>query len=144
RLWTSRTKEDLTGTPADAAAKVYRDDLAAIDQAADHIARVLNTVPGHVNGRAEAQTGVPELVVRIRPADAARYGLRNAQILEAVHAAYQGAEVGQVYDRNRVIPLVVVLEPKARSDPDTVAQLWLFIPNSPSKSAGSEFRATSS
>lgn len=138
---TERIKEVLTGSPAAVAVQVYGDDLAAVDQASDAIARVLNTVPGHVNVHAEAQTGVPELVVRVRPADAARYGLRNAQVLEAVHAAYQGAEVGQVYEGNRVIALVVQLEPRVRNDPETVADLWLSVPGSPSKGGGVEARA---
>ena len=48
--------------------------------------------------------------------------------------AYEGggAEVGQVYDRNRVIPLVVQLEPKVRNDLETVANLWLSVPHSSS------------
>ena len=79
--------------------------------------------------RAEAQTGAPELVVRIRPADAARHGLRQGQILDAIHAAYQGAEVGQVFDRNRIIDLTVILEPKSRSHAETVANLWLSVMN---------------
>jgi CzcA family heavy metal efflux pump len=127
---TERIKEVLSGTPAAVAVKIYGDDLSAIDQAADTIARALNTVPGNVNVLPEAQTGVPELVVRVRSADAARYGLRNGQVLDALHAAYQGAEVGQVYDRNRVIPLVVQLEPKVRNDLETVANLWLSVPRS--------------
>ncbi|HLJ95635.1 MAG TPA: efflux RND transporter permease subunit [Gemmataceae bacterium] len=125
---TERIKEVLSGTTAAVAVKVYGEDLPAIDQAADRIARVLNSVPGHANVRPEAQTGVPELVVRVRSADAARYGLRNLPVLDALHAAYQGTEVGQVYDQNRIIPLVVQLEPKARNDPETVANLWLSVP----------------
>jgi CzcA family heavy metal efflux pump len=137
---TERIKEILSGTPAAVAVKVYGDDLSAVDRAAESIARVLTTVPGNVNARTEAQTGVPELVVRVRPADAARFGLRNAQILEAVHAAYQGAEVGQVYDRNRIIPLVVQLNSKARN-PETVASLWL---SAPTKGGSTEIRLASS
>jgi Cu/Ag efflux pump CusA len=128
---TERIKEVLSGTPAAVAVKVYGDNLPAVDQAAESIARVLSSIPGNTNVRAEAQTGAPELVVRMRPADAARHGLRNALILDAVHAAYQGAEVGHVFDRNRIIPLVVQLESQARNDPGSVANLWLTVPNSP-------------
>jgi CzcA family heavy metal efflux pump len=120
-----RIKETLSGTPAPVAIKVYGDDLAAIDRAADDIARALAKVPGNSNVHPEPQTGVPELVIRVRPDDAARFGLRNAVILDAVHAAYQGAEVAQVYDRNRIIDVVVILDPKTRSRPDLVAGLWL-------------------
>jgi CzcA family heavy metal efflux pump len=129
-----RIKETLSGTTAAVAVKVYGDDLAAIDRAAQDIARVLGTVrgrdglPAAVGLRVEAQAGSPELVVRVRPEDAARRGLRNAHVLDAVHAAYQGAEAGQVYDRNRVIDLAVILEPRARNDVDAVANLWLAVP----------------
>ena len=40
-----------------------------------------------------------------------------------MHAAYQGTQVAQAYDRNRIINLVVILDPKTRNDPDAVANL---------------------
>jgi CzcA family heavy metal efflux pump len=125
---TERIKETLSGSSAALAVKIFGDDLAKLDLAAADVARVLASVPGHDNVRIEPQTGSPELVVRVRPEDAARFGLRNAQVLEAVHAAYQGAEVGQVYDRNRIIDMAVILHPSARLDPDAVAGLWLSVP----------------
>lgn len=124
-----RIKETLSGTPAAVAVKVHGDDFAAVDETAAAIARVLGSIRGNANVLLEPQTGNPELVVRVRPDDAARFGLRNAQVLDAVHAAYQGAEVGQVYDRNRIIDLVVILDPKARADTETVANLWLSVPS---------------
>jgi Cu/Ag efflux pump CusA len=125
---TERIKETLSGTSGALAVKLYGDDLAAIDQAAEMVARVLGTVPGRDNVLIEPQTGAPELVIRIRSEDSARYGLRNAQVLDAIHTAFQGATVGQVYDRNRIIDLVVVLAGRSRADADTVANLWLSVP----------------
>jgi CzcA family heavy metal efflux pump len=125
---TERIKEVLTGTTSQVAVKIFGDDLAALDRTAIDVLRALNGVPGHDNVQLEQQTGVPELVVRVRPEDAARVGLRNAQILDALHAAYQGAEVGQVYDRNRIIDLTVILDPEVRRHPDRVADLWLSVP----------------
>src|SRR5207245_1913756 len=92
-----RIKETLTGTGAALAVKVYGDDFGAIERAAQKIVRALTGIEGSDNVHAEAQTGVPELVVRLRPRDAAPYELRNAHLLDALHTAYQGAEVGQVY-----------------------------------------------
>ena len=133
-----RIKETLSGTSGAVVVKVQGDDLAAIDRAAADVARVLNGIPGHDTVLVEPQTGTPELVVRVRPADAARYGLRSAQVLDAVHAALQGASAGQVYDRNRVVDLVVLLHPDARKDADAVANLWVAVPNfKPDPTAGS-------
>ena len=122
--------DSLSGSIAPVAVKVYGNDLAAVDRAAQDIARVLADVRGSVNARPETQTGQPELVIRVRPRDAARYGLRSIQILDAVHAAYQGAEVGQTYKGNRVIDLVVILDPATRNDPEKVADLWISVPSS--------------
>ena len=85
-------------------------------------------MPGADNVRPEPQTGQPELVVRLRPEDAARFGLRSVDVLDAVHAAYQGAAVAQAYDRNRMINLVVILDPSTRNDSDAVADLWISVP----------------
>ncbi len=108
-----RIQETISGSIAPVAVKVYGDDLADAGsgrprRSPERSARV----PGSDNVRPEPQTGQPELVIRVRPEDAARHNLRAAQILDAVHAAYQGAEVAQAYDRNRIINLVVILDPE--------------------------------
>jgi CzcA family heavy metal efflux pump len=139
---TERIKETLSGTSGTVAVKVFGDDLAAIDRAAADVARALNAVPGHENVLVEPQTGAPELVVRVRPEDAARYGLRNAQVLEAVHTAFQGATVGQVYDRNRVIDVVVLLDPDTRSDVGAVSELWLPVAAADLKASAADLGVT--
>jgi Cu/Ag efflux pump CusA len=144
---TERIKETISGNTASVVVKVYGDDLEALDRSAQDIDGVLGSITGSANVRAEQQTGTPELVIRVRPEDAARRGLRNAQILEAIHTAYQGAEVGQVYERNRIIDLVVILHPQARMSPDTVADLWLSMPpveTRPETGAGTELAANTS
>src|SRR5262249_28345654 len=95
---TERIKETLSGTSGTLAVKVYGDDLAAIDRATIGVAKALNSVPGREGVRMEPQTGHPELVVRVRTGDASRFGLRNGQVLDAVHVAFHGALAGQVYD----------------------------------------------
>jgi CzcA family heavy metal efflux pump len=125
---TERIQETLSGYTAAMAVKVYGDDFEALDRVAADIADVVDDIPGNADVRVEAQTGSPELVIRIRPRDAARYGLHTLAILDAVHAAYQGAEVAQVYDRNRIIDINVLLEAAARSNPQQVANLWLTTP----------------
>jgi Cu/Ag efflux pump CusA len=123
-----RIKELLAGTPAALAVQVHGESLESIDRTAADIASVLNSVEGRANVRIEAQTGVPEMVVRIRAKDAARYGFRRVQILDAVQTAFQGTEVGQVYHGPRTIDLRVLLHESKRRDPDTIKDLWLTAP----------------
>jgi CzcA family heavy metal efflux pump len=120
-----RIQETLSGYTAAMAVKVYGENFETLDRVAADIADALDDIHGNADVRVEAQAGSPELVIHIRPKDAARCGLRTLTILDAVHAAYQGAVVGQVYDRNRVIDMNVLLEPSARSNPQQVANLWL-------------------
>jgi CzcA family heavy metal efflux pump len=141
-----RINETLSGTTATVAIKIFGNQLETLDEAAQRIAQSLGAirvkrtstgsdgkrttqeVPAFVNILIEPQTGVPELVVRPRWEDTARLGLRNAQVLDAMHTAFQGAEVAPVYDRNRVIDLTVVLGPRERNDPEAVGNLWLSLP----------------
>jgi CzcA family heavy metal efflux pump len=122
-----RIMETLSGTPQAVVVKILGDDLDKIDDTAEAVAGVLESIKGRRNVRVESQTGLPEVVVRIRPEDAALFNLRNVHILDALHAAFQGAEVGQVYDRNRIVDMVVILEPWARRDPEAVGNLWLSV-----------------
>jgi CzcA family heavy metal efflux pump len=136
---TERIKETLSGTTGTLAIKLYGNDLPALDRAAQQVAQLLGDIRGHdgqsaaLDLRVEAQTGAPELVVRPRPRDLEHFGLRRAHVLDAVHTAYQGAEVGQTQEGNRTIDLVVILEPSARNDPEALANLWLTVPGVRSK-----------
>src|SRR5262249_18622776 len=124
-----RIHETLTGTTAALAVKVYGDDLDANDRTAEAVARLLNGIPGHDNVRVEPQVGTPELVVRVRPEDVARYSLRNSQVLDAVHAAFQARPGRHVCDPNGVVDLVLTLRRQDRADAEAVANLWLSVPN---------------
>ena len=123
-----RIQELLAGAPAALAVKVHGESLDGIERTAQDVAAVLNSIQGRVNVRIEAQTGAPEMVARIRSKDAARYGFKRTQILEAVQTAYQGAEVGQVYHGPRIIDLRVLLETSYRRDLGTIKDLWLTAP----------------
>jgi CzcA family heavy metal efflux pump len=123
-----RINETLSGSNAAIAVKIYNDDLDALDQAAETVTKALKQVKGNKDVRAEAQTGAPELVIRPRLEALGRFGLRRAHVLDAAHAAYQGADVGQTYNGTRTIDLVVVLPPALRETPDQVADLWLSVP----------------
>ncbi|MBU6175440.1 MAG: efflux RND transporter permease subunit, partial [Planctomycetes bacterium] len=120
--------DSLSGSVAPILVKVKGPDARASDELVERISQIVRETRGSHGVFVESQDGQPECIVRIRHADAARFGLRPAEIVEAVHTAYQGAIVGQVYDRNRVSSICVVLSPRIRQRPDLVEQLWLTVP----------------
>jgi Cu/Ag efflux pump CusA len=73
----------------------------------------------------QAPPGTPEIVVRLRQERAAALGLAPLDAVEAVSAAYEGAEVAQVYQGNRVVSLVVVLAPEVRNSVAQIGRLQL-------------------
>ena len=133
-----RIKETLTGSSGAVVVNVYAPDLETIDKVAEDVRAALARAPGATLVRVEPQTGAPELVIRLRRTDADRLGVKAGHVLDAVHAAFQGAEVGQVYDSNRVIDLVVILDPKERQLPGQIAELWLAASGGTGEAPGAE------
>ena len=121
-----RIKELLIGTPAAVAVKVHGESLDDIDAAAKDVASLLNSISGRADVRVEAQSGLPEIVVRLRGADLSRFGLRRAQVLDAVQAIVHGVEVGQIYRGPRMIDMRVLLEAGSRLDLKAVGDVWLM------------------
>lgn len=120
--------DSLSGAIAPVLVKVKGYDVQLVDVTIQRLVAIMNGTTGSQGVFAEPQDGQPECVIRIRHNDAAKFGLRPSDVIESVHAAYQGAVVGQVYDRNRVTPIVVVLDPSIRNHPDLIRNLWLTVP----------------
>lgn len=135
-----RIKEVLVGTPAAIGIKIHGESLEDLDRAARDVAGVLNSVAGRADVRIEAQNGVPEVVFRLRGAELAIFGLRRVQVLDAIQAALQGAEVGQVYHGPRTVDIRVLLEPAARRSPEALGDLWLTLPADKGGEAGKRIR----
>jgi Cu/Ag efflux pump CusA len=73
----------------------------------------------------ESQASAPELVVRLRHDRVAAFGFTPAAVLEAAETAFQGAEVGQVFDGSRVFDVTVLLPAAERRTAERVGDLLL-------------------
>ncbi|HLD08723.1 MAG TPA: efflux RND transporter permease subunit, partial [Methylophilaceae bacterium] len=73
--------------------------------------------------------GTPQLVIRLRPERLSEWGLRPVDVLDSVRAAYEGIQVAQVYQGNRVIGVNVVLVPEARGNIRQIGNLPLKNPD---------------
>lgn len=112
---TERIEETLSGYTAPVVVKVVGPDLDAIERKAREVEALLRKLPGAVDVSVAAPPGTPQLNVRLRPADVARWGLEPTEVLSAVRTAYEGDVVAQVYDQSRVFDVVVTLAPGART-----------------------------
>lgn len=125
---TERVEETLSGFNAAVVINVFGRDLDGLDATAREITRTLAGVPGATDVKMESPPGTPQLVVRLKPAELARYGLDAVTALDAVSTAYEGTPVGQIYDGNRVFGVSVILDADHRKDIAQIAALPLKTP----------------
>jgi len=118
-----RIGETISGETASVVVSVFGEDLDTLDGTAGRIAAALERVPGAVDVVPSSAPGAPSIEIDLRPEDLARYGLQPRPVLEAVETAYQGTVAAETWEGNRVRDVVVVLAPRARSDPGAVGAL---------------------
>jgi CzcA family heavy metal efflux pump len=118
----------LSGTRANIAVKVFGDDLATLRRLGERVRDTMAAVPGVADLSLEQQMDVPFVrFVLNRPA-IARYGLRPADVAEAIETSFAGVTVGRIFDRGTSFDLTVKLDPSNSADFDRVADLPVDTP----------------
>ncbi len=111
---TERINEILSGYTGAVVVNVYGADLDELDRQAARVAGALAKIPGAREVQIQAPPGMPEVRVRLRPADVARWGFSPVQVLDVIRTAFAGDVAGQVYEGNRIFPVSVILDPAGR------------------------------
>jgi CzcA family heavy metal efflux pump len=125
---TERIQETLSGYTASVVANIHGSDLDQLDQEAQQVAHVLNQVPGARDIQMQAPPGTPEIAVALDTPELQHWGFDPVSVLQDVHTAYEGEQVGDVYEGNHVFGVDVILPPALRNRVDSVAQLPLRNP----------------
>jgi len=120
---TERVEETLSGFTAAVAVNIYGNDLDTLDAKAADVAKILAQLPGAADVQVQSPPGTPQLVVRLRKQALAHWGFDAVTVLDAIRTAYQGDQVGQVYDGNRVFNVSVILAPRQRGSVAEVGAL---------------------
>ncbi len=111
---TERIGETISGYRAPVAVNIYGNDLNMLDQKAVQAAGILSGIRGAAGVRLQAPPSAPELLVSLDKPGLARWGFEPAQVLDAIHTAFAGKTVGQIFEGNRVFNVSVILDPKDR------------------------------
>lgn len=126
---TERIEEVVSGYRAPVVVNVFGSDLDLLDRKAGEIAKALAAIRGAVDVQVRSPPGMPQLTIRLRPEDLARWGLDPVPVLEIIRTAYQGEKVGEIYQGNQVFPVIAILDPAAREAVPQVAELPLRTPS---------------
>ncbi|MBI4905158.1 MAG: efflux RND transporter permease subunit [Acidobacteria bacterium] len=97
----------LSGTRANIAVKVFGDDLTVLRSLARQVEAAMRGIDGVVDLSMEQQTDIPTVRVRVRPEDAARYGLQPGEVTTMIQTAFVGIEVNRVLEGQISFPMVI-------------------------------------
>jgi cobalt-zinc-cadmium resistance protein CzcA len=130
-----RFNELISGVRSDVAVKVFGDDMTVMDETAEAIAKVLESIPGAADVKVEQTTGLPMLTVQIDRAKLARLGLSMAEVQDTAAIAIGGQEAGALFQGDRRFDILVRLPESVRSDIDALKRLPIKLPSSNGQAA---------
>jgi CzcA family heavy metal efflux pump len=119
---------DLSGEIAPVVIKVFGKNLETIQQVAGGIADSLENIEGVVDIYPGFEAGEPELTIRIKPEEIARFGLTPQQVNDAIYMALWGKESTRVMEGIKMIPVRVRYPQKYASHFEEIQTLPLYFP----------------
>lgn len=122
---TERIEEVLSGTTAEVVVKLFGDDLDSLDIGARQVARRAAAIPGAAEIQLGSPAVTPQATVRLRPELTAAEGVPANEALAAVETATGGTAAAQVFEGNRAIDVVVVMNPRSVQRPEDLAAIPL-------------------
>ncbi|MEO8666666.1 MAG: efflux RND transporter permease subunit, partial [Ignavibacteria bacterium] len=110
----------LSGVRAQIAVKLFGDDLSELRSYATQIENAMKSVNGIVDLQIEKQVLIPQVRIKIKREEAAKYGLSAGEITKILETAYNGTVVSQVLDGQKTYDMVVRFDDKYRDDIDKI------------------------
>jgi HME family heavy-metal exporter len=118
----------VSGVYAQIAIKVVGDDLDTLLSTAEKVKSAIKDVVGVTPPVIEPIQQTPELHIRLRSEDLARYGLTREYVGRVMQTALQGEVTSQVLEGQRRFDLLVRLEQAYRTDYANMGRLRIDLP----------------
>ncbi len=125
---TERIKEVISGTSATIVVRIFGPNLDELRATAQRVAAEIKPVEGVTTLKVEPQVLVPQIVVRLNPDAASRFGLTAGRVLTAASTLVSGLKVGEIYDDQKIFSIVVWGQPQIRRDVAALQRLMIDIP----------------
>ena len=119
---------DLTWSPKPIEVKLFSTDLEFLKKKAPEVEAAIKKVKGVVDTLDGLITAGPTMSLRLRYADAQRFGLSAADVAGAVNTAMLGLPASSVLEGDRVVKIRVLVEPGHLDRMSTLLELPLRTP----------------
>ncbi len=124
-----RVDELLTGVRSDLAVKVFGDNLEALKNTANEIAKVAGDVKGAQDIRVERVTGQEYLNINVDRQALARYGLNASDVHDVIETAIGGRIATEIFEGERRFSAAVRLPEDFRNSIEKIDAIMLTSPN---------------
>jgi cobalt-zinc-cadmium resistance protein CzcA len=118
-----RFNELVAGVRSDVGVKVFGDDLDVLKAKADQVVRVLSSISGAADVKAEQVAGLPMARIVVDRHAIARYGINASDVLDSVEAIRAGRNVGTIYEGRKRFDLVARLSDAVSKDLESLSQI---------------------
>ena len=118
----------LSGVRAQIAVKIFGDDLGELRHVAHSTRAAIEPIEGVTDLQIEPQVLIPQIVIKVDRARAARLGMNAGQLAELLEVALAGATVTQMLEGQRTIDVVVRYPPEVRTDIDVLRRTLVDTP----------------
>ncbi len=124
-----RMDEVLSGVRSAIAIKIFGPDLKELRQLSEQVTTVMQSIDGIVDLQPEQQIPVPQIQIVFDRRAASRYGLTVGELSQTLQTALNGRVVSQILENQQTFDLVVWLQPEARNNRETIANLLIDTPS---------------
>ena len=123
-------QEAASGVKGQNSVKLFGNDLQTLEDTANRIKAVLETIPGIANVGVTSALGQPTVRIDIDRQRAARFGLNPGDINTTVQAAIGGQAAGNLYEdgSDRNFPIMVRLAAEYRTSLDAIRRISIGAP----------------
>ncbi|MDI6846310.1 MAG: efflux RND transporter permease subunit [Candidatus Saccharicenans sp.] len=124
----NKLAEMLTGVEGQLSIKLFGPDLNVLNEKIEEIREVVREIRGAADVKVEQTRGIPELVIKPDREKLARYGLTVGQVAEMVEMAFNGLEVTDIYEQDRITSVLIRLPENYRRNEEALKNLLLDAP----------------
>jgi cobalt-zinc-cadmium resistance protein CzcA len=124
-----RVNEMILGVRGDLAIKIFGTDLTELNNKAQQIVKILESIKGSQDVYTPQNSGVQYLRIKIDRVAAGRLGLSIAEIENVLHAQLEGKQMGVVQEGQKRTPVLIRGSLDLRASPSDFGNLMLTLSN---------------
>lgn len=124
-----RVNEMILGVRGDLAIKIFGSDLTVLNDKAQQIIQILESIKGSQDVYTPQNSGVQYLQIKIDRAAAGRLGLDITEIESILRAQLEGTQLGVLQEGQRRTPVLIRGSQDLRNSPADFNNLMLTLPN---------------